>query len=212
MPSPWGCPRPACVSWVGPGRLQNPRRPSRSRRRRPSRPRPSPSSSRRGSSRQPGPRPGQGGRPFGAPPALSRTRSRPPLGAGTGAAEEPSEAPESETSRRRRRRRREEGEEEWEEGRAGWEKRKKVLRLFRCYCKSETRGLLSAALSCTEAGPEDSRQPCSPSWILDRATRRSSDAPIPDQPSGATSSASREDFTPKLGRTPCTPPSPPACL
>lgn len=40
------------------------------------------------------------------------------------------------------------------------------------------------------------------------ATRRSSDAPIPDQPSRAASPASREDFTPKPGRTPCTPPSP----
>lgn len=29
-PSSWGCPRPARASWVGPGRLQNPRRPSRS--------------------------------------------------------------------------------------------------------------------------------------------------------------------------------------
>lgn len=43
----------------------------------------------------------------------------------------------------------------------------KVLRLFRCYCKSETGGLLGAALSRKEAGPEDSRQPCSPSWTLD---------------------------------------------
>lgn len=204
MPSPWGCPRPACASWVGPGRLQNPRRPSRSRRRRPSRPRPSPSSSRRGSSRQPGPRPGQGGRPFGAPPALSRPRNRPPLGAGKGATEEPSEAPESETSRRRRR---EEGEEDWEEGRAGWEKRKKVLRLFRCYCKSETGDCL--ALRCP-ARRQGLRTPDSPAHRRGHsiATRRSSDAPIPDQPSGATSPASRKDFTPKLGRTPCTPPSP----
>lgn len=43
----------------------------------------------------------------------------------------------------------------------------KVLRLFRCYCKSETGGLLGAALSRKEAEPEDSRQPSSPSWTLD---------------------------------------------
>lgn len=57
---------------------------------------------------------------------------------------------------------------------------------------------------------QDLRTPDSPAHRRGHsiATRRSSDAPIPDQPSGATSPASREDFTPKLGRTPCTPPSP----
>lgn len=65
------------------------------------------------------------------------------------------------------------------------------------------------ALRCP-ARRQDLRTPDSPAHRRGHsiATRRSSDAPIPDQPSGATSPASRKDFTPKLGRTPCTPPSP----
>lgn len=208
MPSPWGCPRPACASWVGPGRLQNPRRPSRS---------PPPPFAPQAVPLLLPPRilqtvrppAGAGGTPLRGTPGSEPSAEPASARAGKGAGEEPSKRPQNlsraaaaATAGRRGKRggRRDELVE-----RRG----KKVLRLFRCYCEPETRG------PCCPAKRQDLGTPDHPAHRRGRllATRRSSDAPIPDQPSGAASPASREDFTPKLGAPLARrPPPPPACL
>jgi hypothetical protein len=206
-PPPGTAPAPR-ASWVGPGRLQNPRRPqpvpAAAALRAPDRPPPPPAADPPDSE---APGRGRGGRPSGAPPALSRPRGQPPPEAGEGAAEEQPEAPEAETSRSRRHCG-EEGEEEREEGRAGWEKRKKSFETFPLPL-----GAGDAGTAGRSAAPRGGR-----TWGLQTAPLTAADAgsvpapytAFPGHPHsgpapGAANPASREDFTPDLGRTPCTP-------
>lgn len=208
-PPPEGRPRPARFLGGAGAASKTPRRPSRSPPPPPFAPQAVPlPSSRRGSARQRGPRPGAGGTPPpGHPPARSRPRGRPQPGTEEGAAEEQPKAPESETSRRRPRRRRhcgEEGEEEREEGRAGWEKRKKVLRLFRCRWEPKARGpSRSAAPRGRTGGPQTAPPPCTAS---DACSLPSPHTAFPGRPHSGPALRSlipdsREDSTPDIGRT-----------